>query len=477
MEETFKATACPRIRTAEVKTNPTITLTGCVSDLPPLAIQRGAQGHSAEEELFSTPPEAEECPLCCHAMPAGIWDVGPGVSKDISFFQPCCGKNICRGCIFSVHHPEFKDPQTFVRSLNPVFLEGRGSARAKANEGKDKKKGKGNNKKKGKNKGNKIKSHVPPTPSSSKAEPPSGNFAPVTIEEDVPAPLLESAERTVKLNLNGTISCTSQGVCPFCRSPELKGAVRISTLQSRIDNKNCEGAYYDLGGCHYEGLHGLKQSLKKAKELWEKAASLGSMKAHYALGMFLMRDEMQWKKLGVKDDMTGCKDMERSRYHFAKAAVLGHPDARYNLAYFYAQDGDFYGAFEQYKIAAKQGHTKSLQKLDEVCKQGAIVSISDYEECAASHQGAWKEMGTEQRVLSMRFQKIRYLGVIKSDPLRSFVSAMYQQTFNGLDPIMINGKQEFRFNPVKCEYEEVTDKKDFKFVGRLDADGNPLKKM
>ena len=54
---------------------------------------------------------------------------------------------------------------------------------------------------------------------------------------------------------------------------------------------------------------------------------------------------------------------------------------------------------------------------------------------------------------------------------------MYQQTFNGLDPIMINGKQEFRFNPVKCEYEEVTDKKDFKFVGRLDADGNPLKKM
>ena len=73
----------------------------------------------------------------------------------------------------------------------------------------------------------------------------------------------------------------------------------------------------------------------------------------------------------------------------------------------------------------------------------------------------------------MRHRRLMKMGLMKSDPIGSFAAGMYGRVFKQ-HGIMFNGKQEFRFNPDTCEYEEVKDKKEFKMVGRLTADGRPL---
>ncbi len=47
------------------------------------------------KRVFATPPPPEDCPLCCHPMPEGVWNIGEkgeNVSNQIACFQPCCGK-------------------------------------------------------------------------------------------------------------------------------------------------------------------------------------------------------------------------------------------------------------------------------------------------------------------------------------------------------------------------------------------------
>jgi len=434
-----------------------------------------------DKKLFAMPPPPEECPLCCHQMPVSAWETDPGVSNRISKFRPCCGKNICCGCVFAVHHPEFKDPETFMRSINPVFLtprNGGATAVRSSNKGKGKKKDKGNNKKKGR-KGSKgaVKAQLPKDVAKymslpCKAEPPSGKTPPPSSNTP-----LSSEERgcTVQLHLDGTLKWESQNTCPFCRSPELKGADLLAALQKRIDDLNCDESHFEMGANYYEGANGLEKSLKKARECWEKSAELGNMWAHFSLAMYLVRSEKYWKGLGYEEDMSGSTNYKLARYHFTKAAIKGHPDARYNLAYYEVKDSNIHRAFAHYQIAAKQGSLDALKQCEEVYLQGAIISASDYESCVKAKESVWKEMYTKERLLAMRHRRLMKMGVMKSDPIGSFAAEMYGQVFKN-HGIMFNGRQKFQFNQDTCKYEEVKDKEVCKMVGRLTTDGRPLQR-
>jgi len=74
-----------------------------------------------DEALFKDPPAKEECPICFLPMPTNliscislpdattssvpIYDYAKAnmelASKDMEAYYPCCGKNICRGCVHS----------------------------------------------------------------------------------------------------------------------------------------------------------------------------------------------------------------------------------------------------------------------------------------------------------------------------------------------------------------------------------------
>ena len=74
-----------------------------------------------DEALFKDPPPKEECEICflpmptklitCMSLPPAtilsvpIYDFAidnAGLAdKDIQFYYPCCGKNICKGCWYS----------------------------------------------------------------------------------------------------------------------------------------------------------------------------------------------------------------------------------------------------------------------------------------------------------------------------------------------------------------------------------------
>jgi len=52
-----------------------------------------------EEQLFKEPPPHEECPICLQILP---------LDPDKSYFQSCCGKIICLGCIYAMKMSERK---------------------------------------------------------------------------------------------------------------------------------------------------------------------------------------------------------------------------------------------------------------------------------------------------------------------------------------------------------------------------------
>jgi len=66
-----------------------------------------------EEQLFKD-VEPEECPICMLPLP---------VDRSQTVFHSCCGKNICRGCIYAMKMSEGKDLCAFCRTPPPSLDE------------------------------------------------------------------------------------------------------------------------------------------------------------------------------------------------------------------------------------------------------------------------------------------------------------------------------------------------------------------
>ena len=74
-----------------------------------------------------------------------------------------------------------------------------------------------------------------------------------------------------------------------------------------------------------------------------KAAELGDANSHLMLApMYRSGDGVQ-------------KDKKKDKYHLEQAAILGQPDARWNLAICKFEDGQRERAVKHFIIAAKQG--------------------------------------------------------------------------------------------------------------------------
>jgi TPR repeat protein len=115
-----------------------------------------------------------------------------------------------------------------------------------------------------------------------------------------------------------------------------------------------------------------------------KAAKLGDADAHYRLGF------MYGKGSGVEEDE------EKAVYHWEKAAIGGHPDARYNLATIEEKNGNIERSIKHIIIAAKLGDEDSMKALWKHYSAGNITK-EDLEVTLRTHHAAIDEMKSEQR--------------------------------------------------------------------------------
>eukprot|EP00985_Skeletonema_marinoi_P000851 scaffold345_cov80-Skeletonema_marinoi.AAC.3 len=168
--------------------------------------------------------------------------------------------------------------------------------------------------------------------------------------------------------------------CPFCRHPvpETQEANKIAMKRVAA---NDPVAMAEVGGsgrlCH-EGDD------DSAIEYLTKAAELGAVDAHIYLSWLYQKGE------GVY------KDEKKGLYHFEEAAMVGHPEARYQLACHEGAEGRFDRMVEHLIISANLGHDKSIQALKLCYKEGKI-SKEDFASALRAHQAAVNETKSPQR--------------------------------------------------------------------------------
>ena len=169
-------------------------------------------------------------------------------------------------------------------------------------------------------------------------------------------------------------------LCPFCREPQpkKKGETR-KRLMKRVKANDPAALRYvgkdRHGGGDYDG----------ALKYITKAADLGDPEAHSQLGC------MYWRGQGVE------KDEEKAVYHYEKAAIGGHPQARHNLAGIeWKIIGNVERAVKHFIIAAKLGMEESMKQLWKHYSDGNITKEDLYTTLRA-HQAAIDETKSEQR--------------------------------------------------------------------------------
>ena len=148
------------------------------------------------------------------------------------------------------------------------------------------------------------------------------------------------------------------GKCPFCKTErDVKTAEEaIKQIMKRVEAKDA-GAIFVLGSYYYHGKRGLQQDREKSIELWTQAANLGSILAHYDLGV-------TYEKGG---------DSKKMMFHYEAAAMAGHEVARFNLGVMEGKSGKGERAIKHWTIAASAGHFTAMAALLELFEEGALI--------------------------------------------------------------------------------------------------------
>ncbi len=167
--------------------------------------------------------------------------------------------------------------------------------------------------------------------------------------------------------------------CPFCRTVAGKEDSKIHRQLMKRIKANDPLAMSRMGGeCHYKGDY------EGAFEYYTKAAKLGDSSSNYHLGV------MYGAGQGVE------KDEEKTVHHWEKAAIGGHPFARYNLGCIEKGIGNTERAVKHHVIAANAGYEISMQALWGHYSAGNITK-EDLEATLRSHHAALDSMKSEQR--------------------------------------------------------------------------------
>ena len=174
--------------------------------------------------------------------------------------------------------------------------------------------------------------------------------------------------------------------CAFCRTVTSDREEYEKRENERIE-ANHPPSLYSMGSKHYN-----KGDYGAAFEYYTKAAELGNAQAHYRLGYMHMEGE------GLE------KDEEKGAYHWEKAAIDGHPIARFNLGLHEGENGRLERAAKHWIIAANLGDDKSMKMLLEVYKDGYITK-EEYGATLRAHQATIDATKSSQREAAEKLQK------------------------------------------------------------------------
>jgi len=176
-------------------------------------------------------------------------------------------------------------------------------------------------------------------------------------------------------------------LCLFCRVPLPTTYTfkeeKLKRLKKRMKQSDTR-AYVELGLAYRNCDLGLPRDLNKTIELWQKAAELGSISAHYNLGSLYCDGQ------GVE------QDIEKGIQHFKIAAIGGDERGRHNLGSNEFERGNMYRAMKHFMIAAKSGEDNSLRKVG-IGYRGGIVTKDGYATTLRAHQCSKDKMKSKQR--------------------------------------------------------------------------------
>ena len=139
-----------------------------------------------------------------------------------------------------------------------------------------------------------------------------------------------------------------------------------------------------LGSQYEYGRYGLEKDVARAVELYERAAELGVIDAHYNLGCLYSEGA------GVE------KDTAKAFRHYEAAAMCGHVSARYNLGCGEEDAGNHDLALQHLLIAANLGDQFSLDCIKDMFMRG-LATKADYAGALRGYQSAVDEMRSPDR--------------------------------------------------------------------------------
>jgi tetratricopeptide (TPR) repeat protein len=184
-------------------------------------------------------------------------------------------------------------------------------------------------------------------------------------------------------NKHDTVKATT---CAFCQTPTSDKEEYRKRKKERIEANDPAALRFTGADCYIKGNY------DKARKYWETAAELGNAEAHCDLGCMYMEG------IGVE------KDENKAVYHWEKAAIGGHPQARHNLAYIEGGNGNLERAKKHLVIAAKLGHDKSMKWLLPMYQDGFITK-EEYGATLRTHQAAVDATKSSQREVAERRQE------------------------------------------------------------------------
>ena len=175
--------------------------------------------------------------------------------------------------------------------------------------------------------------------------------------------------------------------CPYCRVPlPSSDNEDIQRVKKRME-LNDANAFYEIACWYYHGKKGLPQDNRKAFELFNRGAWLGSVGSHCALvSAYLNGEEVE-------------KDDEKALHHLMLAAIRGSEMARHILGNEEENWGNMDRAMKHFKIGARTGYDDSLNKIREGYKAGYMTK-DEYASTLRAHQHCRDEMKSEQRTVA-----------------------------------------------------------------------------
>ena len=172
--------------------------------------------------------------------------------------------------------------------------------------------------------------------------------------------------------------------CEFCRTT-IPGddASRLLLIQKRIEAGDADAMEILANKYHY-GKWGLEKDVKRAMNLRTKAAELGSLNAHFNLGLSFFNGE------GAEQDHA------RAVNHLQYAAMKGHAESRSVLGFTELYKMNHHLAVKHFLISAKMGEKIPLDVIKKMFMDG-IATKAQYADALRGYQDAVEETKSHQR--------------------------------------------------------------------------------